>query len=298
MPRHQDPDNMPAIEQKRDPLFPIYLPLQIFDDEEYDCRTPEEWLLLGLEPGSQDRKPVPGKALLPTDDQLGHEDPKNHELIYKWVSVGVLDYDKETKLYLVHKTNKRGMVRDEEGRPILNGGVTPEGRAPLMPCQYWVPRVRLLFLAEDPHVFAQRVVSANTLCKETQALLRYNLYVDCMPVDGLRSIDEKSLGRMKQLAMSTSHLRKEIRVLNCLQCLEKEVSLDYERTMNKIIFDGVITSKPQTFSYVTLPEKEEEKVPERGMGSGEESCAPVGLQGSFCELISSLLWETFRHTGL
>ncbi|KAH1168316.1 dynein axonemal heavy chain 1 [Mauremys mutica] len=265
MPRHQDPDNMPTIEQKRDPLFPIYLPLQIFDDEEYDCRTPEEWLLLGLEPGSQDRKPVPGKALLPTDDQLGHEDPKSHELIYKWVSVGILDYDKETKLYLVHKTNKRGMVRDEEGRPILNGGVTPEGRVPLMPCQYWVPRVRLLFLAEDPHVFAQRVVSANTLRKKTQALLRYNLYVDCMPVDGLRSIDEKSLGRMKQLAMSTSHLRKEIRVLNCLQCLEKEVSLDYERTMNKIIFDGVITSKPQTFSYVTLPEKEEEKVPERGL---------------------------------
>ncbi|CAM5127475.1 unnamed protein product [Eretmochelys imbricata] len=265
MPRHQDPDNMPTIEQKRDPLFPIYLPLQIFDDEEYDCRTPEEWLLLGLEPGSQDRKPVPGKALLPTDDQLGHEDPKSHELIYKWVSVGVLDYDKETKLYLVHKTNERGMVRDEEGRPILNGGVTPEGRAPLMPCQYWVPRVRLLFLAEDPHVFAQRVVSANTLRKKTQALLLYNLYVDCMPVDGLRSINEKSLGRMKQLAMSTSHLRKEIRVLNCLQCLEKEVSLDYERTMNKIIFDGVITSKPQMFSYVTLPEKEEEKVPERGL---------------------------------
>lgn len=80
-----------------------------------------------------------------------------------------------------------------------------------MPCQYWVPRVRLLFLAEDPHVFAQRVVSANTLRKKTQALLLYNLYVDCMPVDGLRSINEKSLGRMKQLAMSTSHLRKEIR---------------------------------------------------------------------------------------
>ncbi|XP_075795609.1 dynein axonemal heavy chain 1 isoform X2 [Pelodiscus sinensis] len=265
MPRHQDPDNMPTIEQKRDPLFPIYLPLQIFDDEEYDCRTPEEWLLLGLEPGSRDRKPVPGKALLPTDDLLGHEDPKSRELIYEWISVGVLDYDKETKLYLVHKTNERGMVRDEEGKPILNGGVTPQGRAPLMPCQYWVPRVRLLFLAEDPQVFAQRVVFANALRKKTQALLRYHLYVDCMPVDGLRSIDEKSLARMKQLAMSTSHLRKERCVLNCLQCLEKEVTLDYKRTMNKIIFDGVITSKPQTFSYVTLPEKEEEKVPEKGL---------------------------------
>lgn len=27
---------------------------------------------MGLEPGSQNRKPVPGKALLPTDDDLGH----------------------------------------------------------------------------------------------------------------------------------------------------------------------------------------------------------------------------------
>ncbi|XP_019331155.1 dynein axonemal heavy chain 1 [Alligator mississippiensis] len=265
MPRHQDPDSLPTIEQKQDPVFPIYLPLKIFDDEEYDCRTPEEWISLGLDLGSQDRNPIPGKALLPTDDILGHEDPKSHQLIYDWVSVGVLDYDKETKFYLVHKTDERGLVRNEEGRPILNGGVTPAGRAPLMPCQYWVPRVHLLFLAEDPRVFVQRVVSANNLRKKTQALLRYNLYVDCMPVDGLRSIEDKSLGRMKQLAMSTPHLRKEKCVLNRLHCLEKEVSLDYERTMNKIIFDRVVTSKPQMFSYVTLPEKEEEKVPEKGL---------------------------------
>ncbi|NWX18561.1 DYH1 protein, partial [Aegotheles bennettii] len=127
MPRHRDPDNMTAIEEKKDPVFPIYLPLEIFDNEEYDCRTPEEWISLGLEPGSHDRKPVPGKALLPTDDVLGHEDLKSQKLIYKWFDVGVLDYDKKTKLYLVHKTDENGLVRDEEGRPILNGGITPEG---------------------------------------------------------------------------------------------------------------------------------------------------------------------------
>ncbi|NXE88109.1 DYH1 protein, partial [Menura novaehollandiae] len=127
MPRHLDPDNMPAIEETKDSVFPIYLPLKVFDNDEYDCRTPEEWISLGLEPGSLDRKPVPGKALLPTDDVLGHEDPKSRELIYKWIDVGVLDYDKETELYLVHKTDKNGLVRNEEGKPILNGGITPEG---------------------------------------------------------------------------------------------------------------------------------------------------------------------------
>ncbi|NXM70065.1 DYH1 protein, partial [Serilophus lunatus] len=127
MPRHYDPDNMPTIEETKDSVFPIYLPLKVFDNDEYDCRTPEEWISLGLEPGSLNRKPVPGKALLPTDDVLGHEDPKSQELIYEWIDVGVLDYDKETDLYLVHKTDKNGLVRDEEGRPIVNGGITPEG---------------------------------------------------------------------------------------------------------------------------------------------------------------------------
>uniref|UniRef100_A0ABM5FKF8 Dynein axonemal heavy chain 1 isoform X2 n=1 Tax=Pogona vitticeps TaxID=103695 RepID=A0ABM5FKF8_9SAUR len=265
MPRHQDPANMPTIEQNNDPLFPVYLPLEIFDDEEYDCRTPEEWLLLGVEPGSEDRKPIPGKALLPTDDVLGHEDPKSRKLIYKWIDVGVLDYDEKMKFYLVHKTNRMGLVRDDKGRCILNGGVTEEGRTPLMPCQYWVPRVRLLFLAEDPRVFAQRVISANNLRKKTQALLLYNLYVDCMPVDGMQSIEDKSLQRMKQMAMDTSRLRKGSHVLSRLHLLGKEASLDFERTMNKINFDKIVSSKPQTFFYVTLPEKEDEKVPQKGL---------------------------------
>ncbi|NXX05401.1 DYH1 protein, partial [Larus smithsonianus] len=139
------------------------------------------------------------------------------------------------------------------------------GRAPLLSCQYWVPRVCLLFLAEDPQVFAQRVAFANSLRKKTQALLLYHLYVDCMPTDGLNSISEKSLQKMKLLAMHTPKLKKEERVLDYMCCLEKEVRLDYEHTMNRLSFDRVITSKPQMFSYVTLPDKEEKKVPEKGL---------------------------------
>lgn len=54
------------------------------------------------------------------------------------------------------------------------------------------------------------------------------------------------------------------RVLEHLSNLSKEVNLDYERSMNKINFDQIVSSKPETFSYVTLPEKEEEKVPKQG----------------------------------
>ncbi|XP_023368810.1 dynein heavy chain 1, axonemal [Otolemur garnettii] len=267
MPRHPDLKHPHTIEQGHDPLFPIYLPLKVFDNEEFDCRTPKEWINMGLEPGSLDRKPVPGKALLPTDDFLGHEDPKSQKLEYKWCEVGVLDYDQEKKLYLVHKTDEKGLVRDEMGKPIVNGGVTAEGRPPLQICQYWIPRIQLLFLAEDPRIFTQRVVQANALRKNTEALLLYNLYVDCMPTEGRRVISEQSLSRIKQWAMSTPRMRKGPQVLEHLSSLAREVSLDYERSMNKINFDQIVSSKPDTFSYVTLPKKEEEKVPERGLVS-------------------------------
>ncbi|XP_066100721.1 dynein axonemal heavy chain 1-like [Saccopteryx bilineata] len=52
MPRHPDPYHPQTIEQGNDPLFPIYPPLKVFDNE-FDCRTPSEWINMGLEPGSR-----------------------------------------------------------------------------------------------------------------------------------------------------------------------------------------------------------------------------------------------------
>ena len=44
--------------------FPPFLPLHIFDNEEFDCRNPDEWIALGLDGAF--RRPVPGKALILT----------------------------------------------------------------------------------------------------------------------------------------------------------------------------------------------------------------------------------------
>lgn len=59
------------------------------------------------------------------------------------------------------------------------------------------------------------------------------------------------------------------RAVEQLSRLSKEVNLDYERSMNRINFDHIVSSKPETFSYVTLPKKEEEKVPKQGEGVGQ-----------------------------
>jgi len=50
--------------------FPAYLPLDLFDNTEYDCRLPREWLDMGWVASERLRKPVPGLALLPTSDEL------------------------------------------------------------------------------------------------------------------------------------------------------------------------------------------------------------------------------------
>ena len=60
--------NTVMLNDSPDPApFPHYLPLHLFDNEDYECRTPEEWLGLGLVDGV--RKPIPAKALLPAFDE-------------------------------------------------------------------------------------------------------------------------------------------------------------------------------------------------------------------------------------
>ena len=44
--------------------FPPFLPIEIFDDTEYDPRTSDDWLMLTCGDNGE-KKPVPGKALLP-----------------------------------------------------------------------------------------------------------------------------------------------------------------------------------------------------------------------------------------
>lgn len=46
--------------------------------------------------------------------------------------------------------------------------------------------------------------------------------------------------------------------------LEKEVKLEYECTMNRMLFDKVVMSHLQEFSHITLPQKDPEYVPQEG----------------------------------
>ncbi|KAL7406937.1 hypothetical protein ABVT39_000487 [Epinephelus coioides] len=240
MPIHQS-SNDENITTTDNPVSP-YLPLEIFDNEEYECRTPEDWLALGNAEGSPDRKPIPAKALLPTDNKTSSDDSKSSSLEYSWHLVGVLDYSKEKCQYLVQKVQQKSKLTGTK---------------------LWVPRIRLLFTAEDPCVFVERIQFALDRRKETEALLLYNLSVDCMPIwRGTPSLDAHSLQRIKRHTLSTPGIRLK-NLEKCIGDLEREVKLDYDRTMNCMSFDKVVTSHPEEFSHITLPQRDPEEAPQK-----------------------------------
>lgn len=49
-----------------------------------------------------------------------------------------------------------------------------------------------------------------------------------------------------------------------LQVLEKEVNIDFCRSMNRIIFDKTVENDPFTFGFVSQPEEANIVVPEKG----------------------------------
>ena len=58
----------------------------------------------------------------------------------------------------------------------------------------WVPRVMVCFLAEDPFVFARRHADAHRGRARAESLLRYNLYIDCMPTEDVPPLPAEQVG--------------------------------------------------------------------------------------------------------
>ncbi|XP_053725424.1 dynein axonemal heavy chain 1-like isoform X3 [Synchiropus splendidus] len=211
-----------------------YLPLEIFDNEDFDCRTPGDWLALGKPAGSGGQKPVPAKALLPIEEGLFVDNSSETSSMYHWHLVGVLDYSEETRRYLVEKVVLSRKLQEETSDQWSNRTKQEQGVSTVVTCgKHWVPRIR----------------------EETEALLLYHLYVDCMPVcDGSPSIDSLALQRITKNALSAPGFTPKT-LETCVQTQETEVKLQYDRAMNSMVFDAVVRSSPELFSYVKLPQE-------------------------------------------
>nr|KAG5711096.1 hypothetical protein BaRGS_004740 [Batillaria attramentaria] len=244
--------------------WPHFLPLYLFDNEEYDSRLPMEWLDLGWDEETQTMLPVPAQALIGSRDEDFNKDPTDPSIEYKWCSVGVLAYWPEEKLWLVHRCNEENRVLDDKGQPVRNGGVFRwSGERHMQRSEVWVPRIRVMFKAESAEMFAKRLGEAYDRRTAAEKEIRYNLYVDCMPIDGIEDLDEAAWKRMEKKTLSTPGIRRHGEMVDAMmKRMEEEVKLDYKRSMNRQTFDMVLDKHPEEFTYVAKPSRPEKPVPQ------------------------------------
>ena len=121
-------------------------------------------------------------------------------------------------------------------------------------------RLQICFDAEDPQQFVHRLVFAHAARDMAEALIRYNLYVDCMPTDGVAQLDSEQINRIVSRALNTLSLKRNEFDTNQLL---SEVNTDYARTMNKIVFDANMRdpSNSALAATLNLPPSVTEPVP-------------------------------------
>ncbi|XP_035733901.1 dynein heavy chain 1, axonemal-like [Vespa mandarinia] len=144
-----------------------YLPLEIFDDEEFDCRTSKDWINLGLIDGV--RHPLPAMSFVEKvriNERNNYLSDVQLNNLYGWHLSAVTDYDSCKKLWTV-------FTLDGYKRTFL------------------LPRIYVRFIAEDPKVFARRVAAAVKERQIVETHIRYNFYLDCMEVEDIPTLNKK-----------------------------------------------------------------------------------------------------------
>ncbi|KAF5308293.1 hypothetical protein FQR65_LT06286 [Abscondita terminalis] len=214
-----------------------YLPLELFDNEDYDSRSPDSWIKHGIVDGV--RHPIPGEAYLPVCKKpsisKSSVDYLNHA--YKWVNVAITDYNPQTKLWQV---------------------LTLDGfqRA------FKIPRIYLMFKAEDPVIFAERIKFAIDLRNEVENNIRYEFYLDCMLLTGTPELDQDTLDIIFKLASRNNAVK--LKNPDDLEKVEYEVRLIYKRALGEMQFRYNVEKQPHVYRFLNLKPREVPVVPEKG----------------------------------
>lgn len=195
-----------------------WLPLEPFDDLEYDCRLPHEWIDMGYDENGK-FAPIPAQGLCKYEDGSA-----------EWKPVLIESWDEERSVYCGQWDMSSEYVE--------------------------LTRINLLFNSEDPRIFAQRVAQAHQERIYADSQIRYNFFIDNMPTEELPEIDQEQSMRIFRMATDSRYLKSRTNVETA--GIIFEVNQDYFRTMNKIIMDQTLASGEQDGmipANLTLPEK-------------------------------------------
>lgn len=204
------------------------LPLEWFDDFNYDCMRSHDWLDLGIL--ANERHPIPADAFLPSDFEIDQDTVNIRDKIYLWTKVSVRDYDPEKMRWIVTDLNNAKCFR--------------------------IPRIFLMFLAEDPMNFANRI--KNALARRTNAdrHMKLNLVLDSMLLTGVPVPKTKLLENIFKLTLPLMWQKNVIK-LKRINPLMEEVKLDYQRLQASIGMMQCYHENKDQFSFLKLPTDDE-----------------------------------------
>ncbi|CAB3221174.1 unnamed protein product [Arctia plantaginis] len=214
--------------------YAIYSPfpkfnLDIFDNTDFDCRVPEEWMSLGLIDGEQ--HPCPGLALIPKVDARPMNGDLFHYLnnLYEWTNVAALGHDPTTGRWDI-------MALDGTKRT------------------YSIPRIRLLFKADDPDTYAMRLKFAVEFRKEVENNIRFYQYLDCLILHGLPIQPRHFMPKIVNLVL-IHRQAKELHKDQFFQ-LQKEVEVHYQKMEGKMRIINTIQKHRDIYKFIDVPTKD------------------------------------------
>ncbi|XP_060531534.1 dynein axonemal heavy chain 1-like [Cylas formicarius] len=206
-----------------------FLPLELFDDQMFDVRSPQNWLQNANLEGVQ--YPLPGEAFVPNPNIEQHITPDE---LYHLVDVAIGEYDKEKMLWKVLTLD--GLKRT-----------------------FWLPRIYFMFKAEDPMHYGMRLKAALDLRRIAEETIRYEFFVDNMPLIGIPTMEENIVKQMMGLVESSMIGKKDI-LRNRYDTLKDEVKLSYQRTMGELKFRGAYAKQ---IGYRTITNDKYQLSPKR-----------------------------------
>lgn len=224
-----------------------WLPLEAYDDDSFDTKTPSEWLKNKVE-----GKYVKAKGLW-----------KDRDALCYWREISITRYFPKSGRY-------EGVFKHINQKAKL-------------------PRIYVLFDAEDPRHFVKRFKHAYQTRIYADSLIKYNYYIENMPSTGITELDHEKINRILILTQNTKALRGKS---SADTTLINEINSDFIKTMNKIIFDKHLKEKG-TNSLIAgnlnmPPEKPKELSPYFGM----ISIPPHDYPGTFAKFDAATLLKT------
>lgn len=191
-----------GINKDEEPSYLNWLPLELFDDDTFDDYSPQEWIEKGKESKEDKYLALKGKGCYMEGGN------------YIWKDVLIHSYYEPDKEFVC-------TFNDESGIKVR------------------FKRIDLWFEIEDPKKFVARVNKAHEMRRIADSKVRYNYYIDNMQRAEVNQMDTEQRNRLFTSAGDTRTLKQKKQTAGPTfeETLKGEAAYEYERTMNKIIFN-------------------------------------------------------------